>query len=202
MAGAALIGAQIGSRLAVRLGGRLIRPLLVAVSGALAARLLLDPANPLRGSPVRAVFGRPSRDGVDGPGPRVYKPAHTSPRPSRALRFPFASPRSPPRPPAGACCIGCARDEDKPMANTVSAKKMTRKIAKRTAINRSRRSRMRTFLRKVEEAIASGNRPPPPRRFAPPSRRSCAPPRRASCTRTPLRGRCRVSRTASVALGA
>jgi small subunit ribosomal protein S20 len=43
------------------------------------------------------------------------------------------------------------------MANTVSAKKMTRKIATRTAINRSRRSRMRTFLRKVEEAIASGN---------------------------------------------
>ncbi|GBU18576.1 MULTISPECIES: 30S ribosomal protein S20 [Methylobacterium] len=43
------------------------------------------------------------------------------------------------------------------MANTPSAKKMTRKIAKRTAINRSRRSRMRTFLRKVEEAIASGN---------------------------------------------
>ncbi|AWN39416.1 30S ribosomal protein S20 [Methylobacterium durans] len=43
------------------------------------------------------------------------------------------------------------------MANTVSAKKMTRKIAKRTAINRSRRSRMRTFVRKVEEAIAAGN---------------------------------------------
>ncbi len=43
------------------------------------------------------------------------------------------------------------------MANTVSAKKMTRKIAKRTAINRSRRSRMRTFVRKVEEAIASGD---------------------------------------------
>ena len=43
------------------------------------------------------------------------------------------------------------------MANTTSAKKMTRKIAKRTAINRSRRSRMRTFLRKVEEAIAAGN---------------------------------------------
>jgi small subunit ribosomal protein S20 len=43
------------------------------------------------------------------------------------------------------------------MANTVSAKKMTRKIGKRTEINRSRRSRMRTFLRKVEEAIASGN---------------------------------------------
>ena len=44
------------------------------------------------------------------------------------------------------------------MANTVSAKKRTRKIAKRTAINRSRRSRMRTFLKKVEEAIASGDR--------------------------------------------
>jgi small subunit ribosomal protein S20 len=43
------------------------------------------------------------------------------------------------------------------MANTVSAKKMTRKIAKRTEINRSRRSRMRTYIRKVEEAIASGN---------------------------------------------
>ena len=43
------------------------------------------------------------------------------------------------------------------MANTVSAKKMTRKIAKRTAVNKSRRSRMRTFLRKVEEAIASGS---------------------------------------------
>ena len=43
------------------------------------------------------------------------------------------------------------------MANTTSAKKMVRKIAKRTDINRSRRSRMRTFLRKVEEAIASGD---------------------------------------------
>ena len=43
------------------------------------------------------------------------------------------------------------------MANTVSAKKMTRKIAKRTAINKSRRSRVRTFIRKVEEAIASGD---------------------------------------------
>ena len=44
------------------------------------------------------------------------------------------------------------------MANTVSAKKMTRKIAKRTAINRARRSRMRTFVKKVEAAIASGDR--------------------------------------------
>jgi small subunit ribosomal protein S20 len=43
------------------------------------------------------------------------------------------------------------------MANTSSAKKMVRKIAKRTDINPSRRSRMRTFLRKVEEAIATGD---------------------------------------------
>lgn len=43
------------------------------------------------------------------------------------------------------------------MANTKSAKKMTRKIAKRTVVNRSRRSRMRTFVRKVEEAIAAGD---------------------------------------------
>ncbi|MGN6097735.1 MAG: 30S ribosomal protein S20 [Bosea sp. (in: a-proteobacteria)] len=44
------------------------------------------------------------------------------------------------------------------MANTTSAKKATRKIARRTEVNRNRRSRMRTFLRKVEEAIASGNK--------------------------------------------
>jgi small subunit ribosomal protein S20 len=43
------------------------------------------------------------------------------------------------------------------MANTKSAKKMTRKIAKRKEVNKARRSRMRTYLRKVEEAIASGN---------------------------------------------
>jgi small subunit ribosomal protein S20 len=49
------------------------------------------------------------------------------------------------------------KERGQAMANTVSAKKMTRKIAKRTEINRSRRSRMRTFIRKVEEAIASGN---------------------------------------------
>ncbi len=43
------------------------------------------------------------------------------------------------------------------MANTPSAKKATRKIARQTAVNRSRRSRMRTSVRKVEEAIAAGN---------------------------------------------
>ena len=44
------------------------------------------------------------------------------------------------------------------MANTTSAKKMVRKIARRTAVNKARRSRVRTFLRKVEEAIASGDK--------------------------------------------
>lgn len=43
------------------------------------------------------------------------------------------------------------------MANTSSAKKATRKIEKRTAVNKARRSRMRTFIRKVEEAIAGGD---------------------------------------------
>ena len=43
------------------------------------------------------------------------------------------------------------------MANTPSAKKATRRIARRTAINTARRSRIRTFMRNVEEAIASGD---------------------------------------------
>ena len=43
------------------------------------------------------------------------------------------------------------------MANTTSAKKAVRKIERRTAVNRARRSRMRTYLRKVEEALAAGD---------------------------------------------
>ena len=43
------------------------------------------------------------------------------------------------------------------MANTRSAKKAVRHIARRTEINMNRRSRVRSFLRKVEEAIASGD---------------------------------------------
>ncbi|MET3600378.1 30S ribosomal protein S20 [Martelella mangrovi] len=43
------------------------------------------------------------------------------------------------------------------MANTTSAKKATRKMARRTAINKSRRSRVRGFVRKVEEALAAGD---------------------------------------------
>ena len=44
------------------------------------------------------------------------------------------------------------------MANTSSAKKATRKIAKRTAVNKTRRSRVRTYVRKLEEAIAAGDK--------------------------------------------
>ncbi|CTQ54660.1 hypothetical protein LP7551_03194 [Roseibium album] len=43
------------------------------------------------------------------------------------------------------------------MANTPSAKKAARKIARQTATNKARRSRVRTYLRQVEEAIASGD---------------------------------------------
>ena len=43
------------------------------------------------------------------------------------------------------------------MANTSSAKKAVRKLARRTAVNRMRRSAMRTQLRKAEEAIANGD---------------------------------------------
>jgi small subunit ribosomal protein S20 len=44
------------------------------------------------------------------------------------------------------------------MANTQSAKKAARQTLRRTAMNKARRSRMRTFVRKVEEAIASGDK--------------------------------------------
>ncbi len=44
------------------------------------------------------------------------------------------------------------------MANTTSAKKATRKIARRTAVNKSRRTQMRNSVRLVEAAIAKGDR--------------------------------------------
>ena len=44
------------------------------------------------------------------------------------------------------------------MANTKSARKATRQIARRTEINKARRSALRSSMRKVEEAIASGDR--------------------------------------------
>ena len=43
------------------------------------------------------------------------------------------------------------------MANTAQSKKRARQAETRQDINQARRSRIRTFLRKVEEALASGN---------------------------------------------
>lgn len=44
------------------------------------------------------------------------------------------------------------------MANTSSAKKAVRKIAARTEVNRTRRGRVRSYVRKVEEAITAGDK--------------------------------------------
>ena len=44
------------------------------------------------------------------------------------------------------------------MANTKSAKKAARQTARRTEVNKTRRSRLKSSVRKVEEAIASGNK--------------------------------------------
>lgn len=43
------------------------------------------------------------------------------------------------------------------MANTTQSEKRARQSEARYAVNKARRSRIRTYLRKVEEAIASGN---------------------------------------------
>ena len=43
------------------------------------------------------------------------------------------------------------------MANTPSAKKRVRQILRKTEVQKSRRSRIRTFIRNVEEAIESKN---------------------------------------------
>ncbi len=43
------------------------------------------------------------------------------------------------------------------MANTPQSKKRARQSERRQDVNKARRSRIRTYLRKVEEAIASGN---------------------------------------------
>ncbi len=44
------------------------------------------------------------------------------------------------------------------MANSPQSKKRARQNARRLEVNKARRSRIRTFLRKVEEAIASGDK--------------------------------------------
>ncbi len=44
------------------------------------------------------------------------------------------------------------------MANSPQSKKRARQNARRYAVNKARRSRIRTYLRQVEEAIASGDK--------------------------------------------
>ena len=44
------------------------------------------------------------------------------------------------------------------MANTPQSKKRARQNERRADINKARRSRIRTFLRKVEESLAAGNK--------------------------------------------
>ncbi|MES2896995.1 30S ribosomal protein S20 [Phenylobacterium sp. LH3H17] len=43
------------------------------------------------------------------------------------------------------------------MANTPGAKKAVRKIERRTEVNKARRSRVRTYLRKFDEAVTAGD---------------------------------------------
>jgi small subunit ribosomal protein S20 len=74
----------------------------------------------------------------------VYKPPNRLGRKVRSASF-WAPPQTAPPHLSGTSF----------MANTSSAKKAVRKIARRTAVNKSRRSEMRTYVRKVEEAIAS-----------------------------------------------
>jgi small subunit ribosomal protein S20 len=76
------------------------------------------------------------------------------------------------------------------MANTKSAKKATRVASRRTVINKNRLSRVRTEVRKVEEAIAKGDRAAAETALkdaAP----ECVAPRRAWCTKMLLRVRFR-----------
>ncbi len=44
------------------------------------------------------------------------------------------------------------------MANTPSSRKAVRKIAARTEVNKSRRTRVRSFVRKFDDAVAAGNK--------------------------------------------
>ena len=83
------------------------------------------------------------------------------------------------------------------MANTKSARKAARKIARRTEINKARRSRMRSAVRNVEEAITSGdkNKALEAMKNAEPALMRAA--QQARCTRTPRAARSRAFRTRS-----
>ena len=83
------------------------------------------------------------------------------------------------------------------MANTSSAKKAARQSLRRAEVNKARKSRVRTYLRKVDEAIASGDAG---RGAGRPQGRAAelmrAPPKGASCISAPPRTRSRGFRRA------
>jgi small subunit ribosomal protein S20 len=58
---------------------------------------------------------------------------------------------------SGARTAAPIRGQENQMANNPGAKKSIRKIARRTEVNKARRSRMRTFVRKFEEAMSAGD---------------------------------------------
>jgi small subunit ribosomal protein S20 len=88
-------------------------------------------------------------DGVDPPWRGDYKPARLAAKLSPPLAFYLILVEP----------LRCeAFSTSACMANTSSARKATRKIARRTEINKGRRSRLRSYVRKVEEAIEAGDR--------------------------------------------
>jgi small subunit ribosomal protein S20 len=100
--------------------------------------------------PPPLFFGRSLSSSILAPatGTRGNVPKH------RQRRFP---PEQATRPSASKTQAS-SRKEFETMANTTSAKKATRKIARRTVINKSRRTEMRGAVRTVEEAIKRGDR--------------------------------------------
>ena len=67
------------------------------------------------------------------------------------------------------------------MANNPGAKKAIRKIAARTEVNKARRTRVRTYLRRFQEAVAGGDAGAAKTAFI-----------EAQSTRTPVHERCPV----------
>ena len=96
----------------------------------------------------------PDRSSLTKSGPATYR-TRPVPRPAgRGCRLPPCSRRH-----RGARRGGTVHESGTDrMANTPSAKKAARKIAHKTAVNMVPRTRMRSFVRKVEEAIASGDK--------------------------------------------
>ena len=88
--------------------------------------------------------------------PRPHRPAWGHARIDRPWAFPYIrASRFSDRPPRIAGRRN--RKARTSMANNPGAKKAIRKIAQRTEVNKARRSRVRTFLRRFDEAVAAGD---------------------------------------------